>query len=307
MSADDDVTRVVRRWLHDDAHEDADRVLRSVLFELDTTPQRRPRWSARRFFDMNNIAKLAIAAAAVVLVAVAGTYLLLSRGSPGGPTPSASSSSASSQASFVPSPETNGLSGDYKIGSHSVTVDGIRFSFNVPASRWEPYPWKPTMADILISKSITGPQAAEAVIYWATYPDGALADPCANLANRPPLTNATGVASVVAAAPGTELVTGPEDVSVGGYPAVHVVVTVSDAVGCEPGFFYNWKTQTGGAMWIETRVGDTIRVWVVDLNGVLFFIGGETTTDSYAGPLSKDAKAGLDREIQQIVDSIRFN
>ena len=41
MSTDRDVTRIVRSWLHEDAYEDADRVLDLVLDQIDTTPQRR--------------------------------------------------------------------------------------------------------------------------------------------------------------------------------------------------------------------------------------------------------------------------
>ncbi len=44
MSTDRDVTRIVRSWLHEDAYEDADRVLDLVLDQLDTTPQRRATW-----------------------------------------------------------------------------------------------------------------------------------------------------------------------------------------------------------------------------------------------------------------------
>jgi hypothetical protein len=313
MSADRDLTPTVRSWLHEDAHEDADRVLQSVLFELDTTPQRRPWWSAWRFFDMINVAKFAIAAAAVVLVVVAGTYLLLSRGGVGGPTVSASPlPSGLFQASAVPSPETDRSLGGYTLGRHAVTVDGISFSFNIESSArvvevsgWEPYPAKP-IGSIHLSKSIQGPQAAEALIYWARYPDGAEAEPCGYLANRTPLTSAAAVASIVATTPGTELVTGPEEVTVGGHPATHVVVRVRKAVVCDPGFFYTWKAKTFGALWTETRVGDTIRVWVVDVNGVLLFIGGETTTDTYDGIISPEKEATLDGEVQQIIDSIRF-
>jgi hypothetical protein len=77
-----------------------------------------------------------------------------------------------------------------------------------------------------------------------------------------------------------------------------VVVTVREDVGCDPGFFYNWKAQTGGAMWVTSELGDTIRAWIVNVDGALLFIGAET---------HHDASPALDREIQQIVDSIRFD
>jgi hypothetical protein len=314
MNADHDVTRTVRTWLHEDANEDADRVLNSVLFELDTTPQRRPWWSAWRFFGMNSVARLAIAAVAIVLVSSAGAYLLLSRGGVGGPADSASPvPSGSSRASAVLSPETDAFLGGYYPGRHAVTVDGVAFSFNIETSAqrlevsgWEPYPETPIGA-IHLSKSIQGPQAAEAVLYWARYPHGAYADPCGDLATNNQLASAADVARVVATARGTELVSGPDEVSVGGYRAMRVVVSVRQAVGCGPGFFYAWKAKEMGAMWTETRVGDLIRVWIVDVNGALLFIGGETTTDTYNGQISHEKEATLDRELQRIVDSIRFD
>jgi hypothetical protein len=77
MSTDRDVTRDLRSWLHEDAHEDADRVLGLVLDRIDTTPQRRSSWLARRSPIMsNNTVRFGIAAAAVVLVALLGIRFL---------------------------------------------------------------------------------------------------------------------------------------------------------------------------------------------------------------------------------------
>ena len=76
MSVDRDVTRAVRSWLHEDAHENADRVLDLVLDQLDTTPQRRARWPARRFPPMSNTIRIALATAAVVILAFLGIRFL---------------------------------------------------------------------------------------------------------------------------------------------------------------------------------------------------------------------------------------
>src|SRR3970040_1990973 len=84
MSTERDMTRIVRSWLRTDEHESADRVLDHVLAQLNATPQRRSWWPARRIADMNNVAKLAIAAAAVVVVAVVGINLLPAGGGVGG-------------------------------------------------------------------------------------------------------------------------------------------------------------------------------------------------------------------------------
>jgi hypothetical protein len=79
--------------------------------------------------------------------------------------------------------------------------------------------------------------------------------------------------------------------------AQHVVFTVRKDVGCDPGFFYHWPNDTGGAFWTSTRAGDTIRIWIVDVQGTRLFIEGDT--HRRAGPQ-------LEREILQIVGSIRF-
>ena len=90
MSSDRDVTtRIVRSWLHEDAHEDADRILNLVLDEIDTTPQRSPSWLARRFPPMNSNMRIALAVAAVVAIAIIGVSLLMPR-NVGNPAESAS-------------------------------------------------------------------------------------------------------------------------------------------------------------------------------------------------------------------------
>lgn len=88
MSTDREVTRIVRSWLGEDRHEDADRVLNTVLDQLDATPQRRTLWSARRFPIMNNALRVGLAAAAVGIIAVIAINLLPGTPAPGsGPTP----------------------------------------------------------------------------------------------------------------------------------------------------------------------------------------------------------------------------
>jgi len=79
MSQERDVTRLVRSWIREDQHESADRILGVVLDRLDTTPQRRSWWPARRSNGMNGFVKLIAGAAAVLLVAVVG-YQFLPRG-----------------------------------------------------------------------------------------------------------------------------------------------------------------------------------------------------------------------------------
>lgn len=87
MSTDRDVTRTVRSWLEDGATTLPDRVLDDVLDQLPATPQRRAWWPARRLPDVNNTAKLAMAAAAVLVVAFLGIRFLLPGQNVGDPGP----------------------------------------------------------------------------------------------------------------------------------------------------------------------------------------------------------------------------
>jgi hypothetical protein len=170
---------------------------------------------------------------------------------------------------------------------HVLTVNGAPLSFSVPTGGWERF------GSTSINKSTQGPQDAEAIIYWKTFPSG-------DNGGCPPLVGASvaDLAAAVASAPGTELVRGPSDATVGERPAKHVVLTVREDLGCDPGFFFTWPNDDRGAFWLETRQGDTIRVWIVDVDGTRLFIGAET---------QPDAGSDVEREIEQIIESIRFD
>jgi hypothetical protein len=177
-------------------------------------------------------------------------------------------------------------------GENALNVDGVPFSFIVRRRGWDRFD------GISINKSTVGPQGAEAIIFWTGFPDGDHADPCIRLLGRSAWFSTADLAAAVSAAPGTELVTGPTDVVVGGRPAIHVVVTVRDDVGCDPGFFYAWSDVKAGPLWSTTDVESTIRVWVVDVGHTPLVIEAETT---------KQAGSDLVKEVQGIVRSIRFH
>jgi hypothetical protein len=79
MATDRDTTRIVRSWLEEGRTALPDHILDAVLDQVPATRQRRAWWPAWRFADMNNIAKLLIAAAAVAVVAIVGINLLPAR------------------------------------------------------------------------------------------------------------------------------------------------------------------------------------------------------------------------------------
>ena len=96
--------------------------------------------------------------------------------------------------------------------------------------------------------------------------------------------------------PGTDLVTAPQDVTVGGHPAKHVVIKVRDDIvvltrpvlhlGCR------WRSSA-----LRQALGETNQVWIVDVNGTRFWFEAETY---------KGASPELGQEIQAMVDSIQF-
>ena len=240
---------------------------------------------------------LIVGAGAAALLAV-GILIGWTIGPPSGwgPSPSpalgsaVAQTSASSSVASTPRPsDPDALTRRHRAGS-------IRFSLTVGAG-WESFgPEYPNY----ITKSATGGQGAEALIYWTNVPRGGLpvlAESCYYLRTQRAGHSAADLAAVVAAAPGTDLITGPSQVTLGGYPAQHVALIVREDVGCDPGFFFTYPNAYGGALWPETSPRDTIRVWIIDVEGDLLFIAGAT---------KPAAGAALEQDIDDIVQSIRF-
>jgi hypothetical protein len=171
-----------------------------------------------------------------------------------------------------------------------LTVGGVPFSFRVPTRGWEAF------GDISINKSIVGPQGAEAIIYWTTIP-GDYANPCVDVLGMPVPRTIEEIAGEVADAPGTELLAGPSNVTVGGRRGKQVALVVHKDVGCDPGYFFIWHDMEAGALWPATELGDEISVWVVDTRETPIVVVALT---------SQEATGPLYREIGLIVRSIRF-
>ena len=119
-------------------------------------------------------------------------------------------------------------------------------------------------------------------------------DPCAHTA-APVATSAAGLANAVARLPGTDVVTAPEDVVVGGRPAKHVVIKVRKDIGCPPIQFN---------MWADSRISSVLRgartdqpVWILDIGGKLFWLEAETLQGS---------SQELEQEIQSMIRSVEF-
>jgi hypothetical protein len=194
---------------------------------------------------------------------------------------------------FSPSPTPEGVGPIQRshVGTSTLRIDGVPLSFTIRRHGWERF------GDISINKSIVGPQGAEAMIFFTSFPIGEHADRCARLKSLSVDSAVEDLAFAVSTAPGIEVVSGPSGVTVGGRAAQHVVLTVLKDLGCDPGYFYTWHDRRTGALWPSTHAGDTIRVWIVQVRGTIVFIEAENTTQ---------ASAELEHEIEQIVGSIEF-
>src|SRR4029077_552527 len=207
--------------------------------------------------SMINVAKLPVTAA-VPMVAVVGIALL---------SPSSSPSATAQQ------PRSR----------LTVTENGVRFSFQVRGwatptkwDNWAKFNSLPTNKSpggpISLNKSSGGAQDAEGIIYWTSFPDGDSADPCVRRLGRAGGRSAAALATAVATAPGTKLVMGPSEVTLGGHSAKFVWLKVREQIGEERGFFYKREDMQGGELWPRTPADSTIRVWILDGDGTGLFI-----------------------------------
>ena len=307
MHAERDLTRVVRSWLQEDEHESADIVLEDVLALLDSTPQHRPWWPVRRLHQMNSIAKFAIAAAAVIVVALIGINLLPRTGGTnvGGPGATASPSPTVSP-SRIPSPAPSRAiafpsAGSLAVGRHTFTEDGVVFSLELANTKW-------SSSGINCSEGCTkdagwittgsGQTATDAWMpIWAV--DGVFTDPCKQTA-APEAKTVDALATAVTQIPGTTA-TAPVDVTVDGHAAKYVEVTIPHTLPCAPNSFHLWYDTDGCGLGpcgrYASAVDSIVRVWVVDVDGKPFWLEGETY---------KGASPALGQEIKAIVDSVQF-
>lgn len=282
MSTDRDTTRIVRSWLRVDDDLPADHILDAVLERVDTTPQRRAtRWPAREFPYVSNFAKVAMAAAAVLALAFVGLQLLPGGGTGGLVAPSASATASPSPS---PSPTPGWPSGTLGAGRQSVELNGVRFSFEVPAG------WRTTEFEGMIRYS---PPSNG---HW---PWIGFLNPFAGVADDPCAASATPVGPTVddfangmTTIPGTDA-SEPSDTTIGGVPAKFVELTINNDIACPASSFWLYGPDSA---W-PNSTGSTIRVWVFELDGTRYVI--------HSDQVGEDPQVG--DMIVDVVESIEFD
>jgi len=294
MSADRDVTGIVRSWLHEDAYEDADRILNLVLDEIDTTPQRRASWLARRFPPMNNnLMRVALVAAVLVVAVIIGANLIQQPSV--GPSPSVEPSLSPVPSATAP-PRLDMLpTGILNAGTYEIDAAfPVRLIFTVP----DGFEHGRGAADGVGIQGNPGGRGIEFQIASNVYPD-----PChtfagaANPAIGPAVDDlVTAMTTLVGFQAGSVT-----DVSIGGLPAKAFDLTNEiDQSTCDgqrvSTFIFAGSNGPSGV-----GKGERQRIYVMDVQGTRLMIMTYYFSDETASNDANDAAT-----MAAIVQSISF-
>ncbi len=299
MTTPSDPDRLIRAFLAEGQTDLADRAYESVRAEIERTHQRvviGP-WREPR---MNGIMKTVLAIAAVVVIGFVGINLLPRSGGVGGgpaptptptaspqptptPTPTASpSASPTAPAAFPPA-------GPLAIGRHTMALNDVPLSLAISTSGWT------SNGSWGLDKGYLEPTGADFILWPDGAPEGVYSDPCGHVKAPPAGASIADLADAVATMPGITLVKGPTDVTVDGRPAKLVELTIPEDTACPPEQFYLWYNATDNRF--ASALGETYRVWIIDADGTILWIDGETY---------KGAAPEVGAEVEKIVSSIQF-
>jgi hypothetical protein len=258
----------------------------AIRAQLPSTRQRPAWWPVRRFPEMNNIMKLSLAAAAVVVAALLG-YNYLVGPNIGGPDLADPSTTPPSPA---PSPTPPVLIGDeLEAGTYRVTrLDGVEATITVPDG-WQ------NVQSYGVGQEVDGPESFTAVVMWDMEAGRVYADPCqwqdgyvdplgptvddlaAALADQPQRGDAV-----------------PVDVSIDGYRGKMIELTVPTDINladCWSGTFRSWEGR------FHQGPGQVDRIYILDVDGRRVVI------DAHFLPGTSEAARA---EQQAIVESIQL-
>jgi hypothetical protein len=268
-----------------------------VLDQVPATHQHRAWWPVRRFQDMNNLAKLAVAAAAVVAIAFAGISLI----TPGGiaaPGPNATPVPTPS-----PSPAVFPASGSLAPGlyymSDSRDVTSGRLVLTVPGPGWEANDIR--MLRKMVAGSSATPAVDVAVSAWVV--GNLKADPCKWHGGgvQPPVgPSVDDLATALAAQAGPSATA--TAATLGGYQGKKVEFSAPpglDITTCDEGAFSRWQPADNPSDWggFLFGAGQLNAVYILDVAGKRQVIDTAHLPGTSAANLA---------ELDAVVASIRF-
>ena len=304
MTQQRDADRIIRTFLDEGRTELPDRAYDAVRTHIERTRQRvviGP-WKEPR---MSNLARLALAAAAVLVVSVVGINLL-----PGGPSQPGTSTqtanptqtarptqAASPTGSPSPVPGPSALPdgalapGAYVAHPLEPPNDGMAFTFTVPAG-WEGFQG----GGILPATGASGPSGMG--IGFGGLVNGLYSDPChGNEAGRPDVNPGPTVDDLVQAFVDQSAyeTTAPVSVTVSGFSGMRVDLLLPsdvDFASCDNGGFYIWD----GSIYAQGP-GNRWHLWILDVEGVRVVM----LAQDFEATSAKDKT-----ELQAILASIRI-
>ena len=216
---------------------------------------------------MNSSLKLAIAAAAVFVVAVAGIAC--------GPVAVAPSSG-------VPSPEP---SPSLEAARMTVAGSALQFTAEHPAG-WEPF-------DFGADRAGDPPGIA----FFVSLVDNTFADPCAHEQRSPKVgSKVEALAAALGEIPDTTA-TEPVQTTLAGKEATYIELTIPASPPCDPDEFYLWQ-DSPDASWWALAPNELIRVWIIE-------VGGERV--AIAARSRPGTREAVKAELERILDSIVFD
>ena len=273
-------THIVLSWLREDAHEDAERLLLRALDEIDTTPQRGRFWPARRSTDMSSFAKLALAAAAVVVVAFAGFQLLPRDGGLGAqPTASPSPTAPPPSPTLEPTLPPVGT-GFLEPGRYALNWGGPPTSIEVP-SGWRGY----TTRVVKRPESTDGRDVSWGG--WLTITHVSR-DACQTKDDFEPVDGVQSIVDAFDAQLSTDATI--TDVTIGGHPAKRIDLESSpgiEEVVCENGdrgLLELWREPEGTLLLLP---GYTAVVHLLEIDGELVVFYGEVGPKASAADIAE--------------------
>jgi hypothetical protein len=293
MSAQLDITRVVRSWLGEDEHDTAGHVLEVVLSRLDTTPQRRPMWPPRRFIDVSNMFRLAVAGAAVMVMVLVGLQFIPSTPGPGGPSVEPSLPPSPSPATPSPSQGVRALpDGSLAPGAYRVTGNTSRaLTLTVPAG------WTHVDGNFVTKGDPWGANG----VALATWPVSHIyADSCRWEGTLVPVTSAASIVAALAAQAG-HATSETTAVTIGGQPATRLEFSLGaafDVAACDRGIVRLWPDAGPREEYgLPIYPGQSTVVLVVDHGSSATLLVSIRNDDSPAADVA---------ELQAVLDSIVF-
>ena len=310
MSTERETSRIVRSWLEEGVTALPDPVLDAVLDQLPATPQRRAGWLARRIPAMNNTLRIALAAAAVVVVILVGSQLLAS------PTPGGLGGEPTATPESTPEPtpsppaEAGIPEGPFVVTG---TDDPVQVTVNIASSGWDPL--REFDAVDKADDGLDPPEYAGGLLVAWGWPAGTefsvYGDACQWLTTIPetPATTPDEIAAALAAQAETDA-TAPVDVTVGGFAGKAITLEVPmsyDLPGasrdekfadCDDSTlaFYGVDGGTGNERNAQ-GAGQIDELWILDVDGSIVIL------DAAYSPATP---AELVEELRTLAESATF-